>query len=284
MDMSSIFRAYVFSIEEISKTSLELGKIRVRDSYGALYDFSVNNRNVLPLAAQQPGMYEVIAYCRHYADAKIRKDPVTKEYPPVGMQAVQTIYCELIARGVATPPIMVGMTTMTSNKDAGKNVPLVYNTAPTMAQSDPDYDPLDQDKANQRAAQTGGMSLSQKGGMTIGAGGPHNMNISQKSGTTNNTESQTNSTQETNVGGGMMSSAPNFLQHYLIGLGNAVALPMPHMVNLIKMIAIGKFVKQVIGHKGKRIANNDGTTKWESGTGIYGLGDDIVEATKKKES
>jgi hypothetical protein len=278
MDFGSVFRAYVFSVEEIN---IELGKVRVSDKYGAYYEFTATNRNVLPLVAEQPALYEAVAYCRHFAPAKINKNPETREYPAVGSQIVQTIYCELIARGVATPPKIVSVNNMVNNPASGKNIPIIYNITPTMFQSDQAYDPLDLNKYNERAAQTPGVSMSPQGGVTTGIGNS-NINVSQKSGTTNSTESQTNATQETNVGGGMMTTSLNFLQHYMIGIANAVALPMPHMVNMVKMVAIGKFVKNVIGTRGKRVDVGNGTTKWENGTGMYGLGDELVDIAKGK--
>jgi hypothetical protein len=279
MNTGSVFRAYVFKVEEVGATGLELGMVRGRDAYGVLYDFEVNNRNVLPMVSKQPVMYDIVAYCSHYSKARVKLNPTTNEYPLVGRGNVGSVHCEIISRGVATPPMMVGMTTMTSNPKAGKNIPISYDQLVTLAQSDSEYDPLDTDSRTARAAKVAGFATSEEGGATWGQG-KDNMNINSKSGTTNNTERQTDASQEKGIGAGTLHTSPNFLQNFLIPLGKAVSLPMNHMPNLIKMIALGSFVKQVIGKPGKRVdaGLGNGSTKWVSGEGIYGLGDEVIEA------
>ena len=280
MDMGSVFRAPAFKIEEIGPTGLRKGVVRCSDSIGLFYDFRVKNTNDLPSADKYPNLYQVIVNDPYYSKARIQKNPETKDFPLVGDQDTAAIPCELRAIfGIKEPPQHAGMASLFNDPTAGRGVPFIYNTCPTMSESDPAYDSKNVDQARQRAVATDAI-LTSTNGLSIGRG-KDTLTISSKSGTTNNTETQTNATQETNVGGGLMSTSPNFLQHYLIGMCNAVALPMPHMVNLMKMLAIGKFVKTMIGNKGKRVTAPDGTSKWESGTGIYGLGDEVTEVANK---
>lgn len=278
--MSSIFRTYVFTIDTIEDASLEHGIIRVKDVYDNLFDLTVKNKLVLPITRKQPELYTVIVSGRDCFNALIKMDPTTKEYPPLSSKGV---FCEIITNGVSPQPSIVSVNTLVSNSKAGKCVNIIKDETITNILSDIDYDPLDIEARNKRAAQVYGVSVSSEGGINIGSAGESSVNISQSSGFINNNHSVTNASQETSVAGGMMTTSLNFLQHYMIGIGNAVALPMPHMVNLIKMVSIGKFVKQVIGVKGKRVDNGDGTTHWENGSGMYGLGDTIVEIAKKKE-
>ena len=290
MYTGSAFRAPRLTLSEIGeitdkKNGVSLGIIRAQDSDNVLYEFTVDGmtRNLLPQIMKNPLLYYVIPREVDYSKARVKKDRKTNEYPLIGHCDNQVISCEIITRGVAPAPSIGGTTSAFNGNNNSQMIPLVYNTSPQIALSDPDYDPKDEDKYNKMAGQVAHISSSIEHGIMLGQGS-QTMGINQKSGTTNNSDSQTNASQETNVGGGTMSTSPNFLQHFMIGLGNAVALPMPHMVNLIKMIAIGKFIKQVIGTKGKRIdaGTGDGSTKWQNGTGIYGLGDELTEAARGK--
>jgi hypothetical protein len=276
LDTGSVYRVNVFIVDSVGNSGKELGYIRARDSNGILYDFKVNNRWLLPIVDLQPSQYDAVVATSNYAPCRARMDLKTGEYGPVGVNASADIVCELISRGVCTPPTVTGATTMTNNRAAGSNVPMVSNVTPTMSASDPNYDPNDETARKARAMATPGITSSPGGGISIGQG-QFGMNISQKAGMIMNADTQTSSTQEDNHGGGMLTTSYNFLHHYFIGIANTVALPMPHMVNLIKMIAIGKFVKDTIGTKGKTV---DG--KWENGTGIFGLADEVVNIAKKK--
>lgn len=280
LDTGSIFRSNVFIIDSIGNSGKELGYVRVRDNKGILYDFKVNNRWLLPIVDLQPNQYDVVVGTSNYAPCRVKRDLNSNEYGLVGVNANSDIVCEIIARGVSTPPMIVGMTTMTNNREAGNNVPMVSDATPTMSASDPNYDPHDESARKVRAMATPGISSSPGGGISIGQG-QNGMNLSQKSGLIMNAENQTSATQEDNHAGGMLTTSYNFLHHYFIGIANTVALPMPHMVNLVKMIAIGKFVKDTIGTKGKRVDAGNGTTKWQSGTGIFGLADEVADIARK---
>lgn len=282
LDTGSIFRAYIFQIDSIGPTGIDHGYVRCKDNKGILYDFKVRNLDDLEAAEKNPGQWDVVVSCVNYAPCRAKRDLTTNEYGPVGVNANSDISCELISRGVKTPAAVNTTTMMTNNRSAANNTNMLSDRAPTMSLSDPNYDPNDTNARKVRAAAVPGItaSPSEGGNIMMGVGGT-GLNMSGKSGAVMSADNRTNSNEEENHAGGMLTTSYNFLHHYFIGIANTVALPMPHMVNLIKMIAIGKFVKDTIGTKGKRVDVGNGTTKWQSGTGIFGLADEVADIARK---
>ncbi|HLD91540.1 MAG TPA: hypothetical protein VI911_11130 [Patescibacteria group bacterium] len=274
---TNIFRTTLF--KDIIGVKVDSGYIRVSDK-GVLYDLKCSNKMKLPQVEKEPGKYFVLVgeSISELSRARVRQDSNTKDFPPVGEQSVGEVYCEVMDTGISTPPVTRSAGEIFSNPTAIDSVPIAYITASQISKNDPNYDSGNKEESMARAVQVPAIT----GGPSTGIGmrvGTHSVGVSQKAGMVSNTDSMTHSTQETNHGAGMFTTSYNFLQHYFIHLAGAVSLPMNHMVNLAKMLAIGKFVKGVVGSKGKRVDDGSGTTKWQNGTGIYGLADEIGETS-----
>ena len=265
VDTSSVFREYILKIYDIGPIGCELGVARVQDiTDNNIYDIRIKNSDMLKWVDLSPNEYKVIVYSGDISGARVKKyamPDAADPYPMVGMAPVQLIYGEVLSKGVCTSPVMASPTHMTNDTALGNNVYHIYDRTIQAVQSDPEYTPGDVDQANARAVNQAGISTGSAGIMI--QHGPSAISVGQKSGAVNSAEHNTTATQEHDHGSGMLTTSYNFLHHYMIGLANAVALPMPHMVNLVKMIAIGSFVKTVIGAKNPP-------------TGIYGLADQIT--------
>lgn len=280
MDTSSIFsippRTWWLRVDSIGKTGCMNGCARAIDNNNRLYDIQISNVLMLALADAQPNSYSIKVIAVELAGAMIH--PNSKGvYPKVGECDVEHIEGVLIAHGVSLSPKLVGMTTISSNRHAGSNVPLLYNTTPTLTRSSDLYDTSDEAALNNMGGGVGGISMSEKGGMSMGSDAKNMVNFSATSGMSMNADNQTVSTQNTHYGGGILSDAPASIWKYFIGLGRAVSAPPKDLPNLVKMVAIGVFVKTAIGKKGSRITTGPDAGKWKDGTGIYGLTDQIAD-------
>lgn len=267
---TSIFRPYGLFFDDVSQYSLSQQVCRARDAGGRYYDIKIKNPWVIPQARLNPERFLIIIG-ESPNDALVKPDPGKTDLPEIGKATVAEIFGEVVCLGGSNPPQLVGTTNLLSNPEARKNLPILWELNPSKPQHEED----DPDAGKYSGAQTPGITSSQSGGMSIGQG--TNMMSIGPNGCSIDADKTTTKTQEGDKAGGLLSTAPNLLQHYFIGLANAVALPMPHMVNVIKIAAIGKFVKTMVGKKGER--KEDGT--WKSGTGIFGLADEVAEIAKK---
>lgn len=267
--MNSVFKPYGLFFDDVSDESIKKQVCRTRDNTGRYYDIKIKNPWVLPEAKLNPNRFMVLVGERP-DKALVQSKGGNTELPAIGESILGEVYGEIVCLGSSTPPKLVGTTSLFSNPSSRSGVPIAWSLTP----SKPQHEKKDQEPNSTEGALTPGLVASTdsiqmgQGSNTMGIGAY---------GQTVDADKTTSKTQEADKAGGMLSTAPNLLQHYFIGLANAVALPMPHMVNLIKMVAIGKFVKQMVGKKGRR--RDDG--RWESGSGIFGLADEVAEIAKK---
>lgn len=286
MDTTSVFRVSVFKIVDIGLGG-QYSFIRVADKRGILYDFKLNLSDTNFLSSinkviddNNPDIhvnlnsYDVIVHTSNYAGARVRTNK-DGTLPLVGTDISETIFAELSTRGIMTNCELVGMSSVLNNPDMRGNVVIAQDRLPGEPLHMVDLN--DEDAHNARAIAINGITGG-PGGLTMGAG-PYTTNTSNKGHVNHSIESTTSSTQEQGHGGGMFTTSYNFLQHYFVGIANAVALPMPHMVDIVKMVALGVFVKKVIGTKGSRNTVNG---KWEGASGVYGLADTLTDIAKSK--
>lgn len=267
----------VFTLDSIGPSGVAKGVIRVRDDWSRVFDFTVDSTNamLLPYIDSQltqnsdpttyiNSIYDIVIKENDYFGAIVRPDPLTNIYPEVGYSNNQVIHCTILARGISAPPVNGQMTHFTNG--GAQTIPLVWDTRKVFNQSNSSIDYTDSQVQMNASALTAHISSDGNGSMSIGAGAT-GLSLDPKNGLTHSVTAITHATQEESHGGGMFTTSLNFLQHYFIGLGNAVALPMPHVPNILKMIAIGKFVKNIIGSK-------------SANTGIYGLVNQIDNIAK----
>jgi len=284
----SLFKEYYIEIDSLDMSGLSKGYIRVKDrATNKLYDFICTNRDSLPAidkminkpdrdSNSDVGLYYAYVTCANIDKALVRPDTITNEYPPIGKANSAIIACTLVPIGIAMPPVNIGMTAATSDSKIGAAAAIVYDKTPIIKEGK--FDPDDKDAVNSAKNKSTGVLVGASSASLKGPGA-NSICLSEKAGLVVDADNTTTKTQESDHGGGMFTTSLNFLQHYLIGLGNAVALPMPHMVNLVKMVAVGKFIKDFVGKKGRRVdaGLGDGSTKWVAGTGVHGMADEIGE-------
>ena len=264
----------VFTLDSIGPSGIALGVIRAKDNYDRYYDFSVDEatQQKLPRIDLEIGqntnsrnIYNVKVKTNDYFNAIVRMDVETKSFPDVGNANVQKITCEIIANGYSIPPVNGQMTHFMNG--GNQTIPIIWDTKRVFSMSDPTVDLNDPVFLMNAATNTAHIGTDGQGGMSFGAGA-NGHTIDAKTGMSTSVPAMTHGHQETNYGAGMFTTSLNFLQHYFIGLGVAVALPMNHMINIPKMLGIGKFVKNMIGSK-------------KDNTGIYGLANALDNVVKK---
>lgn len=275
MNTTSIFKVYYFQIHDVDTEGVRRGYLRVKDTNNRYYDFKCNDRSQLHKLLELKEKFSfttfpcyVMVANANYHTALIDVDINTQNLPAIGTTNNGEVVCEIIDDGITVGPSIAGMTTMLDTPEAYKNKTLIFD-AQIIPYNDTTYSSDDDSKNLQLRASAVGITASEAGGISIGQG-PTGLSIGGKNSTlTMNSNSVTSSTQESNHGGGMFTTSLNFLQHYFIGLANAVSLPMTHMPNIVKMGAIGVFIKNFIGSKKKK-------------TGIYGLVSEVKTIAKRK--
>ena len=246
----------IFYLESIGASGIATGMVRVRDRYDRYYEFKLDDHSMqlLPSIDNALGTnddptqvsqnnYDIVINTNDYAGALIKVDPNTGNYPELGKSNVQVIQCSILSRGRAAAPVFGQMTHIMNG--GGSIIPIVWDTRKVFIQSDNTVDYTDPQVQMNAATMTAHLGTDGNGAVSMGAG-TNGHTIDPKMGMSTSVNAMTHAHQETNYGGAMLTTSLNFLQHWLIGICNAVALPMPHMINLPKMISVGGFVKSMI--------------------------------------
>jgi hypothetical protein len=237
MDFNA-FRTYVFTIDSVGLSGLDQGFIRAKNQVdGFTYEFKANNRD-LDLADKYPDRYSVIVSSSNISGARIAD--LTKA---VGTSNIQPIVCTLISQGTVTHPQMANIHVAADNPSRSPMHTIVYDEVPGAPSKD--YNPEDKEARRQAGVSCPGI-LASTDLLVIKGIGKGAISLTSQAQFVVGSESTIYATQEDDRGGALFTTSYNFLQHYFIGLGNAVALPMPHMINFTKMASVCKFMKSII--------------------------------------
>lgn len=224
-----------FSIYDLDEAT---GFVRIQDpETGYFHDLRADSRQTLSTAKRFPEAFSVLINIKDLSSTKVDKDS------KIGLGDISILDCTLINISVIEPPNLNRNMQATANSRQVSDYGSVhYDMSPGLDRKD--YDPDDKEARRTEASSRSAISYG-PGGINMAGPGGNNLIIDSNGSIGNYSNNITDGPQEKDKAGGMFTTSLNFLQHYFIGIANAVTLPMPHMLNLPKLIATGAFVASI---------------------------------------
>lgn len=220
--------------------------VRCIDNDNIVYDFKVEDESKLIFAKKQISYFSVKV--SGDIDAARVKYTSKGELLPIGEGNNTTLFCNLVNQiGISTSAKVVGRTNTMNNIGSEGQVEIWGDETPQTTFSE--FDPNDEDMMNALAASKTAITVSPEGNLSIGRG-TNALSFSDKGNMSVDSQTITNTCQNSDQAGGLIHRWS--LRNYFLTMVNAVAfMPMPDIVNIVKMVAIGKFTKTLIGKKAK---------------------------------